>query len=258
MITYAQNFEDVMLERALKNVSAGTYIDVGAWHPEFDSVTRHFYEKGWSGINIEPVPAHHELLRRARQRDTNLNVALSDKRGTARLHQVGERTGMSSLYKDVAEHGARRGFRASSYDVQTRTLAQVCEQYVGAGTIHFLKIDVEGHEEAVIRGGDWSKFRPWIVVVEAIHATTQKPAWQAWEHLLLQVRYRFAWFDGLNRFYTRDENPDLLRHFDVPPNVFDDFITARQHALEKQASVPCFRTARRICIALHRVFGMSI
>ena len=63
MITYAQNFEDVMLERALKSVSAGTYIDVGAWHPEFDSVTRHFYERGWSGINIEPVPAHYELFR---------------------------------------------------------------------------------------------------------------------------------------------------------------------------------------------------
>lgn len=54
MISYAQNFEDVMLWRALKHVKKGFYVDVGAWSPDNDSVTRFFYENGWHGINIEP------------------------------------------------------------------------------------------------------------------------------------------------------------------------------------------------------------
>ena len=56
MISYAQNYEDVVLERCFKDVPAGFYIDVGAWDPLEHSVTHHFYERGWHGINIEPNP----------------------------------------------------------------------------------------------------------------------------------------------------------------------------------------------------------
>jgi hypothetical protein len=54
-ISYAQNFEDVMLWRALKGLKKGFYIDVGAHDPEVDSVTKAFYDRGWCGINIEPA-----------------------------------------------------------------------------------------------------------------------------------------------------------------------------------------------------------
>ncbi|HZF37393.1 MAG TPA: FkbM family methyltransferase, partial [Blastocatellia bacterium] len=43
-ISYAQNFEDVMLWRALKHIDRGFYIDVGANDPDLDSVTKAFYE----------------------------------------------------------------------------------------------------------------------------------------------------------------------------------------------------------------------
>ena len=55
MVSYSQNYEDVILQRALRNVSRGFYIDVGAAHPVHDSVTCHFYKSGWSGINIDPL-----------------------------------------------------------------------------------------------------------------------------------------------------------------------------------------------------------
>ena len=41
-ISYAQNFEDVMLRRVLKHVENGFYIDVGAQDPSADSVTKLF------------------------------------------------------------------------------------------------------------------------------------------------------------------------------------------------------------------------
>ena len=68
IISYAQNFEDVMLERAFANVEAGFWIDVGAWDPDVDSVTRHFSDRGWRGVNCEPNPHYFNLYRDRRPR----------------------------------------------------------------------------------------------------------------------------------------------------------------------------------------------
>jgi hypothetical protein len=54
MISYAQNFEDIILWRALKNVKHGFYEDVGEGDPAKHSVTNWFYDQGCSGVNIKP------------------------------------------------------------------------------------------------------------------------------------------------------------------------------------------------------------
>src|SRR3954451_14572299 len=58
LCSYAQNFEDVMLARALAHVRDGFYIDLGAQHPTVDSVSRAFYELGWRGVHVEPNSAY--------------------------------------------------------------------------------------------------------------------------------------------------------------------------------------------------------
>ena len=65
-VSYAQNHEDVLLFRALGHVRNGVYVDVGASHPEEDSVTKAFSDRGWTGVNIEPSPETFALLDRAR------------------------------------------------------------------------------------------------------------------------------------------------------------------------------------------------
>jgi hypothetical protein len=110
----------------------------------------------------------------------------------------------------------------------------VCERHANGVTIDFLKIDVEGWEEAVIRGGDWQRFRPRVVLVEATQPNSPRPSHAAWEPLLLEAGYLFAYFDGLNRYYVRKEDEDLLAHFATPPNVFDKFQPYREHLLENQ------------------------
>src|SRR5438876_9312099 len=54
LISYAQNFEDVMLGRVFAGRKTGFYVDVGAADPVNLSVTKWFYDLGWSGLNIEP------------------------------------------------------------------------------------------------------------------------------------------------------------------------------------------------------------
>src|SRR3954447_19461381 len=50
MFSYAQNAEDVVLRRTFSGVEDGFYVDVGASSPVEDSVTLHFYERGWNGV----------------------------------------------------------------------------------------------------------------------------------------------------------------------------------------------------------------
>ena len=76
IISYAQNREDILLWRALRDLRKGFYIDVGAEDPTQDSVTRAFYERGWQGINVEPVQGHFDKLCTERPRDLTLQVAI--------------------------------------------------------------------------------------------------------------------------------------------------------------------------------------
>jgi len=259
MITYAQNLEDVLLARAFCGRSTGFYVDVGAMHPDVDSVTKHFYDLGWHGINIEPAASHHALLVEQRPRDTNLRVALGERPGRATLHRVGT-TGLSSLDPAVLSAAASLGEKIEDEDVEVITLAEVCRRHV-SGEIDFLKIDVEGLEEQVIRGGDWKRFRPRIVLVEATRPGTTTPSFEAWEGLLLDAGYLFAFFDGLNRFYVRRESAELLRHFSHPVCVFDDWVSQRTVVAEAYVESLSARLTRmkskRLSSRLRRAFGLD-
>ena len=116
-ISYAQNYEDVMLYRALKGVEKGFYIDVGAMDPVMGSVTKAFYERGWRGINIEPIKQWHEKLMLDRPEDINLNVAILDKPGSVQFYNV-EETGLSTIDKTLAErHLKERGYKFSDITI---------------------------------------------------------------------------------------------------------------------------------------------
>lgn len=219
-ISYAQNFEDVMLWRALKHVEGGTYVDVGAQHPVVDSVSKAFYEHGWRGVHVEPVPAYAELLRQDRPDETVLQLALSDREGLLELNVIPE-TGLSTAVKEyAARHLAELGFEHTTVSVPMLTMKTALQSLEGKD-VHWLKIDVEGLEERVLRGWDAARLRPWIIVIEATVPSSPEVDYVAWEPLVTGAGYRFAYFDGLNRFYVSDEHPELMDAFTTPPNVFD-------------------------------------
>ena len=69
MKSFAQNFEDVILWRAFRNVDNGFYIDLGAGDPISDSVSHWFYRAGWTGIDVEPNSVYFEKLAASRSRN---------------------------------------------------------------------------------------------------------------------------------------------------------------------------------------------
>lgn len=223
-ISYAQNCEDVMLFRALRGVADGFYIDVGAQDPIEDSVTRAFYERGWHGINIEPVEHWYKRLLEDRPRDLNLRVAVSDRPGTLKLFEV-EGTGLSTTDEVFLARHRAEGLAVHERSVECVTLDQICVEHQ-VGTVHFLKVDCEGAEESALRGLPLQRVRPWIILVEAIEPNSTTPTHQRWEHLLTGNGYEFVYADGVNRYYVAEERPELRSAFATPPNVLDDFMRA--------------------------------
>ena len=235
-ISYAQNFEDVMLWRALKHVECGFYIDVGANDPEIDSVTKAFYDRGWYGINIEPVAQWFQRLEEKRPRDINLQIAAGAHRGELVIYELPD-TGLSTIDKATAErHETERGYTKLEQVVPVETLTSICQRFHSA-PIHFLKIDVEGAEKDVLEGLDLSIIRPWIIVVESTLPNTQIEDHMQWDPILCAANYEYVYFDGLNRYYVAYEHHDLKAHFNAPPNVFDAFISRQQFASELRAQV---------------------
>lgn len=225
-VSYAQNYEDVMLLRALRNIEHGFYVDVGAQDPVADSVTRLFYERGWRGINIDPVEYWYRRLCEDRPEDVNLNVAVGNDPGPLKLFEVLD-SGLSTVDESFARRHEQAGFALRERLVPCRRLDSILDEY-RPGTIHFLKIDCEGAERSVLESVDLRRWRPWIILLEATEPLSQVPTHGQWEGLLTSGGYVFAYADGLNRFYVASEKHDLLGTFLVPPNVFDGFVTRRE------------------------------
>ncbi|HYD49647.1 MAG TPA: FkbM family methyltransferase, partial [Terriglobales bacterium] len=129
IISYSDRLEDVLLYRALGEILGGFYIDVGANHPEMLSVTKLFYELGWSGINIEPSRFWFDALLRQRPRDINLCIAAGSANGTAEFHDmIG--TGLSTMVAEYARRHESAGFERRTYSVPVRRLEDICDEHV--------------------------------------------------------------------------------------------------------------------------------
>ncbi len=232
-ISYAQNFEDIMLWRALNHIPQGFYIDAGACEPENYSVTKAFYDAGWSGINIEPVEKWHNQLLAARPRDINLRVAAGAAAGEITFYEMPD-TGLSTTDLNIAEyHENVAGYKKKAYTVPVQSISHICKKY-DISIIHFLKIDVEGAEKDVLKGVDFSKIKPWIILVESTIPSTRIANYQNWESILLGNGYEFVYFDGLNRFYVDKERAELKEAFALPPGLYDDFYFARELNARKE------------------------
>lgn len=236
-ISYAQNFEDIILQRCFADIKKGFYIDIGAWSADIDSVTKSFYLRNWTGINVEPNPKFHKELLKSRPLDINLCIAVSNDEGTAKMTFIeGIGSGMSTLDNKVALKHSRNGWKSTTQVVRTMSLKTIFKDHVSNNKkVHFLKIDVEGFERKVLLSNDWKKNRPWVILIEATFPGTNKASFSAWESILIKANYLFVYTDGLNRFYLAKEKKELISKFDYPPNVFDEFIQYRTFFAEEQS-----------------------
>ena len=146
----------------------GFYVDVGAYAPVQNSNTNLFYESGWSGINVDPTPGVIDTFTRTRPRDLNLQLAVAEEHGELEFFSWGSPCVYNTLSAEVAAERSATLGPPTRIHVPCVTLADLLEQHLPPGTaIDFLSVDVEGMDLAVLRGNDWDRFRPEVVLAES-------------------------------------------------------------------------------------------
>ncbi len=204
-VVYAQYHEDIVLAALLRNVKKGFYIDVGANHEEYHSVTKYFYKKGWSGVNVEPIERLIKKFDKKRTRDINIQAVVSDTPGTVEFREYPNHDGLSTTdTESIKETGTKIDFL--DYRVKSITLKEIFAKYAKNTRVDFIKIDVEGAEGAVVRSNDWKLFHPRVICIEANHRNSK----DGWNKFLEKSGYSMAIFDGLNEYYLLNSEKQAM------------------------------------------------
>jgi FkbM family methyltransferase len=235
VISYSQNQEDVVLFRLVELIPEGIYVDVGAAHPVLDNVTYALYKAGWHGLNIEPMKREADLLKEIRPRDITCETAAGDAVGRVTLYAAPiENRGATTADKDLVTKYTSTGQSFEAFEVDVVRLDQILEENK-IEIVHILKIDVEGAERAVLEGASISKYRPWVLVIEATRPKSTEDVSSEWENLVLEAGYSQTLFDGLNKFYVRNDMPEVMKMMSTPANVFDRWAPFEVDDLRQQA-----------------------
>ena len=169
--SYSQEGEDLILKSMFEDRGRGHkgfYVDVGALHPYRLSNTAFFYEKGWSGINIEPTPTAIELFKKHRPRDINLNLGVGN--GTAELtFYCFDEPALNSFSKELSEerHNTSKFKITGEVKIPISPLSVILDEHLPKSTeIDFMSIDVEGLDLDVLKSNNWNKYSPAFLLVE--------------------------------------------------------------------------------------------
>jgi FkbM family methyltransferase len=172
---------------------AGIFVEVGANDPVAGSQTWLLEQQGWRGVLVEPQSSHCEKLRQQRKNSQVFQVACSGPGMAGEMDLLlAEEDGSSTLRQQQDTHGTDF---VGTERVQVTTLDKVLAA-AGVDKIDFLSLDVEGHEIEVMRGFDFSKFSPGLILIEdGVRDLTK--------HQFLKSRgYRLVKRTSINNWYV--------------------------------------------------------
>lgn len=208
--SYSQDYEDVIMDKALGNKAAGTYLDIGAFDPVDLSNTKRFYDRGWRGCNVEPEPVRFRKFMQERPDDINLNVGVSDCAGQLVFFDFEE--GAYSTFseehaKDLLSTGAKL---RQKIDVPVISMKDIFEKYFQGRAVDFCSLDAEGMDLQILKSNDWHRFRPKVFCVEDAFAPVDLndgSQHESVEKFLVAAGYRkiaetFEYGNRLNAIYV--------------------------------------------------------
>jgi FkbM family methyltransferase len=173
------------------------------------------------------------MFRAERPRDIVVEAAVTDSAAKSIAFHVIEGTGLSTLVDEISEGHSANGFAITELEVATARLDSIIEDAgLSDVPIHFLMIDTEGAELQVLRSIDLTRYRPWILVIEATQPGTTTASYDSWEALVLDAGYEFCLFDGLSRFYVASEMSHLKPLLSFPASAADRYVSDHERRVQ--------------------------
>ncbi len=171
-VTYSQYGEDIIILKLLERCKIDniTYLDIGANHPVMGSNTFSFYQRGFRGVLIEPNPYLFNQLKRVRPDDTFLNIGISNTtESQADFYMFDDVYNPLNTfsYEDAKGCEAQGIYIKQTIKLPLKNINDVIEENFKQPPV-LVSIDVEGLDEQILRGLDYSKHAPFIVCVETV------------------------------------------------------------------------------------------
>lgn len=199
-VHFSQHGEDIILAGWTHDRPAGFYVDVGCWHPKKFSNTYALYKRGWSGINIDIDADKIACFNLARPRDTNVVAAVSDSSESMEVYSDGKFSLATTLDASQSANPALSTRRR----VMTTTLTEILDASAFRDRpIDLLTVDVEGFDSRVLRGLDFHRYRPRIVLVELFAHTIEQLLQSEIHRLMTDKGYWLRNWVGVTAFYER-------------------------------------------------------
>ena len=167
-IFLSQEGEDILLARIFdKKNNRGYYVDIGAHDPMRFSNTYYFYQLGWRGINVDPLPSAKDKFKKHRPKDIFILAGVSQEEIDLTYYQFKEPAYNTFIY-ELAQSRKEKSPLISTTKVKCYSLESIFKEY-NVKEIDFLSIDVEGFELSVLYSNDWNKYTPKVIVIEILH-----------------------------------------------------------------------------------------
>ncbi len=224
IVSFAQNAEDVVLYRTFKKRPPGTYIDLGAGHPVFGSVTKNLADMLlWRGVEVEANSEMSMLLSKNRPNSLIFNVAVSDKDDIELFTETPDNWAMSALSSTANRNQFIEEKNTITKNIKTQTLNSILTEAKIDQNFELLKVDIEGAEDKVFKSFDFKYWKPKVIVTEIVtpHDFIRI---EKLEDLITSQGYTHCLFDGINSFFARCEELDLIKSLSIPANVHDKYI----------------------------------
>jgi FkbM family methyltransferase len=149
-VSWSQGGEDLALLHAIMGKRNGIFIDIGAHHPSRFSVTRHLYQMGWSGVNVDANQELIDAFQKARPRDINLCAAVGLE--PKYTFTIFEEAAISTLDSEWRSKFVNENNKiAHEVEVEGRKLRSILDELLPQQRIDLLSIDAEGSDLQVLQ-----------------------------------------------------------------------------------------------------------
>ena len=191
-LSYAQEGEDILLNRIFNFKQSGVFVDVGAHHPKRFSNTYLFYKMGWRGVNIDAMPGSMAAFHNIRPLDKNIECGVGLKKGQLTFY-IFKEPALNTFDENQARIYKSEGWELLEEKfVDVLPLVDLLEANLESKEIDFMSIDVEGFELNILRSNNWTKFRPTFILIEDLKFS--------FDHLDENQVYQFLIGEGYSIF----------------------------------------------------------
>ncbi|MGE4511448.1 MAG: FkbM family methyltransferase [Sulfurimonadaceae bacterium] len=172
--SYSQCGEDLIINFIFNalGIKSPSYVDIGAHHPYYLSNTAFFYEKGCTGICIEPDPNLYEKIKKYRKKDLCLNVGIGiDSEDEADFYIMSSPT-LNTFSEEEAIRCTSYGNQKIVKKIKIPLIAinQIIDMHTKT-VPNLISLDIEGFDYLVLKSFDFSKYRPEVFCIETLSYT---------------------------------------------------------------------------------------